>query len=80
MAISPDFYLVKFDTYVEITTMDQKYVTTKNKKVKMLRELYPDININIVYKKDFHSLLKRFGFDEGDEISGFNRSEKNPVQ
>ena len=80
MAISPDFYLVRFDTYVEITTMDQKYVTTKNKKVKMLRELYPDININIVYKKDFHSLLKRFGFGGGDEIDEFNRSEKNTVQ
>jgi cytidylate kinase len=80
MAISPDFYLVRFDTYVEITTMDQKYVTTKNKKVKMLRELYPGININIVYKRDFHSLLERFGFGGGDEIDEFNRSEKSPVQ
>ncbi len=80
MAIKPDFYLVKFDTYVEITTMDQKYVTTKNKKVRMLRELYPDININIVYKKDFHSLLKRFGFGGEDEIDEFNRNEKNTVQ
>ena len=74
MAFSPDFYLTKFDTYVEITTMEQKYVTTKNKKVKRLRELYPGININIVYKKDFHSLLKRFGFSGGDEIDEFNRS------
>ena len=73
MAFSPDFYLVKFDTYIEITTMDQKYVTTKNKKVKKLRELYPGIHINIVYKKDFHSLLKRFGFSGGDEIDEFNR-------
>jgi cytidylate kinase len=79
MAFSPDFYLVRFDTYIEITTMDQKYVTTKNKKVKRLRELYPDININIVYKKDFNSLLKRFGFGGGDEIDEFNRSERNSV-
>lgn len=74
MAFSPDFYLTKFDTYIEITTMEQKYVTTKNKKVKRLRELYPGININIVYKKDFHSLLKRFGFNGGVEIDEFNRS------
>jgi cytidylate kinase len=80
MAFSPDFYLVKFDTYIEITTMEQKYVTTKNKKVKRLRELYPGININIVYKKDFHSLLKRFGFSGGDEIDEFNRSQGDPVQ
>ncbi len=74
MAFSPDFYLTKFDTYIEITTMEQKYVTIKNKKVKRLRELYPDININIVYKKDFHTLLKRFGFSGEDEINEFNRS------
>lgn len=80
MAFSPDFYLVRFDTYIEITTMDQKYVTTKNKKVKRLRELYPGININIVYKKDFNSLLKRFGFGGGDVIDEFNRSERNSVQ
>jgi cytidylate kinase len=74
MAFKPDFYLTKYDTYIEITTMEQKYVTTKNKKVKRLRELYPGININIVYKKDFHSLLERFGFSGGDEIDEFNRS------
>lgn len=73
MAISPDFYLPNFDTYIEITTMDQKYVTTKNKKVKLVRELYPNININIVYKKDFYSLLERFGIDGKDEINEFNK-------
>ncbi len=64
-AFSPDFYLPKFDTYIELTTMNQKYVTAKNKKIKKLRELYPGINIKIVYKKDFHSLLGRF-FPDGD--------------
>ncbi|MFA5675597.1 MAG: hypothetical protein WDA65_03660, partial [Christensenellales bacterium] len=64
-AFSPDFYLPKFDTYIELTTMNQKYVTEKNKKVKKLRELYPGINIKIVYKKDFHSLLGRF-FPNGE--------------
>ncbi len=59
-AFSPDFYLPKFDTFIELTTMNQKYVTDKNKKVKKLRELYPGINIKVVYKKDFHSLAERF--------------------
>ncbi len=67
MAFSPDFYLIKFDTYIEITTMEQKYVTTKNKKVRLLKELYPDINIKIVYKKDFYTLLKRFSTNKGDD-------------
>lgn len=64
-AFCPDFYLPKFNTYIELTTMNQKYVTEKNKKVKKLRELYPGTNIKIVYKKDFHSLLERF-FPNGD--------------
>ena len=59
-AFSPDFYLTKFDTYIELTTMNQKYVTAKNKKVKRLRELYPGTNIKLVYKKDFASLMERF--------------------
>ncbi len=59
-AFSPDFYLPRFDTYIELTTMNQKYVSEKKKKVKLLKKLYPGININIVFKDDFNSLLKRF--------------------
>lgn len=59
MAISPDFYLPKFNLYLELTTMDQKYVTKKNKKMRLVRELYPGTNIRIVYKKDFNELLDR---------------------
>ena len=60
-AFSPDFYLPRFDTYIELTTMDQRYVSAKKKKVQKLKKLYPGININIVYKKDFYTLAKRFG-------------------
>ena len=60
-AFSPDFYLPRFDTYIELTTMDQKYVSEKKKKVELLKKLYPGININIVFKNDFYSLVKRFG-------------------
>lgn len=64
MAFSPDFYLPKFNLYLELTTMDQKYVTKKNKKARKVMELYPGTNVKIVYKKDFEELvsrLKRFG-------------------
>jgi cytidylate kinase len=60
LAFCPDFYLPHFDTYIELTTMNQRYVTTKNRKAKKLRELYPGTNIKIVYKKDFQSLIERF--------------------
>lgn len=59
-AFSPDFYLTNFDTYIEITAMNQKYVTEKNRKLKRMRELYPGTNVKIVYKKDLNSLAQRF--------------------
>ncbi len=60
LAFSPDFYLTQFDTYIELTAMNQKYVTLKNRKARKVRELYPGTNIKIVYKKDFQSLVERF--------------------
>lgn len=60
-SFTPDFYLPDLDLYIELTTMSQKLVTKKNRKVRLLRELYPDINIKIFYQKDFKSLLLKYG-------------------
>lgn len=59
-SFTPDFYLPDFDLYIELTTMSQKLVTKKNRKVRRLKELYPEINIKIFYQKDFRALLARF--------------------
>lgn len=58
---TPDFYLVDFDLFIELTTMSQKLVTKKNRKVRRLKELYPEVNIRVFYQKDFRALLARFG-------------------
>ncbi|WP_415534664.1 cytidylate kinase family protein [Dehalobacter sp. 4CP] len=65
MAFSPDFYLPRFNTFIELTTMNQKYASEKKKKVELLKRLYPGTNINIVFKNDFYSLLERFGIKKG---------------
>jgi cytidylate kinase len=59
-AFSPDFYLPDSDLYVELTTMRQSLVTKKNRKVRRLRELYPDITIRLLYQKDFEDLLFKY--------------------
>lgn len=59
-AFSPDFYLPRFNTYIELTIMNQKYTAIKRKKMALLKKLYPGTNISIVYKNDFHSLVERF--------------------
>ncbi|HHX76902.1 MAG TPA: hypothetical protein GX697_00920 [Firmicutes bacterium] len=65
-AFTPDFYLPDQNTYIELTTQRQKLVWKKNKKVRRLKELYPDINIKIMYNKDYRSLLDKFGLETGD--------------
>jgi hypoxanthine phosphoribosyltransferase len=59
---TPDFYLPELDLYVELTTLRQKLVTEKNRKLKRLRQLHPDVNITLLYKKDFDRLLAKYGY------------------
>ena len=59
---TPDFYLPEHDQYVELTTMKQSLVTPKNRKVRLLRELYPDVNVRLLYRKDYHQLLGQAGY------------------
>ena len=63
-AFTPDFYLPEFDLYIELTTMKQAHVTKKNHKVKLLRAIYPDVNIQIFYQKDFQDLIFKYGLAE----------------
>ncbi|MCL6472525.1 MAG: hypothetical protein K6T91_06885 [Firmicutes bacterium] len=63
-SFSPDFYLPDLNLYIELTTMSQKLVTKKNRKVRMLRELYPDVNIKVFYQKDFKNLLLKYGLPQ----------------
>src|SRR5579863_5170362 len=60
-AFTPDFYLPEFDLYLELTTMKQSLVTRKNRKVRLLRELYPHVNIQVFYQKDFENLIFKYG-------------------
>lgn len=59
----PDFYLPQYDTYIEITTLNQKLVTKKNRKVRLLRELYPDVKCKIFYQRDYLDLLIKYGLE-----------------
>jgi hypothetical protein len=56
-AFTPDFYLPELDLYVELTTMKQALVTRKNRKIKLLRAIYPHVNIQVFYQKDLQDLV-----------------------
>lgn len=57
---TPDFYLPDHRLYIEMTTMRQSLVTRKNRKLRRLRELYPDIRIKLLYRRDYLQLLDVF--------------------
>ncbi len=65
---TPDFYLPEEDLFIEITTMNQKLVTKKNRKVRRLKELYPDINCKVFYQRDYLHLLVKYGLEEPDHM------------
>ena len=66
-AFSPDFYLPDQDLYLELTTQKQKLVWKKNKKIRRLKEIYPDVQIKIIYGRDYRGLLKKYGIEEEGE-------------
>jgi hypothetical protein len=59
-SFTPDFYLPEHDLYIELTTQKQSLVTKKNRKVRLLRELYPDVSIKILYASDYRKLVEKF--------------------
>ena len=64
LAFSPDFYLPDEDTYVELTTLRPTLSTHKNRKMRLMAELYPDVRIKLYNRSAIHRLLVKYGLDE----------------
>lgn len=72
-AFTPDFYLPDQDLYVELTTSRPKLVTKKNRKIRRMAELYPEISIQLWKRADLRNLMLRFGLD--DQAAGIMGTE-----
>jgi hypothetical protein len=75
----PDFYLPGFGLYIEITTLSQKLVTKKNRKVRRLRELYPDVRIKVLYQRDYLSLLAKYGLEPPSQMLDAPDGDADPA-
>ena len=64
----PDFHLPGFDLYVEITTSQQRLVTKKNRKLRLLREHHPQVRCLLFYQRDYLELVRKYGL--GDLAEG----------
>ena len=60
-SFAPDFYLPELEVFLEMTTLKQRLVRKKNRKLRRIRELYPDIKIKLFYARDFRALLLKYG-------------------
>ncbi len=70
-AFSPDFYLPAQDLYVELTTLDRSLMSTKRRKVRRLRKVYPEVNIKLFDRHQFEWLLLKYEMeDQSDELVG----------
>jgi hypoxanthine phosphoribosyltransferase len=69
---TPDFYLPDHDVYIEMTTMRQSLVTRKNRKFRLMREIYPHVNVRLLYRKDVELIVERYtrGRDRTDLLPG----------
>ena len=60
-SFAPDFYLPEIDLYLELTTLKQSLVRKKNRKLRYLRQLYPEIRVKLFYARDFRALMVKYG-------------------
>ena len=58
---TPDFYLVDYDLYIEVTTIKQKLITRKHQKLRKFHTLYPEVNIKLLNLNDFRKLMMKYG-------------------
>jgi hypothetical protein len=73
-SFTPDFYLPDHDLYIELTTLKQELVTKKNRKVRLLKKLYPEINVKVMYAKDYKRLLEKFA--RGIDLEGLTENDE----
>jgi len=70
-AFAPDFYLPQQNLYVELTTLRPRLTTFKNRKLRRMKEIYPDVKVKLFKRKDLQNLMIKFGlYTEAEALSG----------
>jgi hypothetical protein len=60
-SFTPDFYLPDYDLFLEVTTLKPSLTNRKNRKIRRMRELYPDVNVKLLSLRDVQALLLKYG-------------------
>lgn len=80
MAFTPDFYLPQQDLFIELTTLRPSLATIKNRKLRLMSELYPDIHIKLLKRRELRDLMIKFGLTtQAETIRGTHAQPAIPV-
>lgn len=70
-AFTPDFYLPQQDVYIELTTLRPRLSTHKNRKMRRMKELYPEVTIKMLKRREMRALMVKYGlYSEAEKIQG----------
>ena len=58
--------------------MNQKLVTKKNRKVRLLHQLHPDVRCKILYQRDYLHLVVKYGLEEPDQLEEVTAPTRMP--
>ncbi len=76
-AFTPDFYLPQQDVYIELTTLRPSLSNRKNWKMRRMEELYPDINVKMLKRREMRALMVKYGlYEQAEKIQGTEAQEK----
>ena len=76
-AFTPDFYFPQQELYVELTTLRPSLATHKNRKLRRMQELYPEIQIKLFKRREMRNLMVKYGLQqEAERIQGTAAQEK----
>ncbi len=70
-AFAPDFYLPDQDMYIELTTLRPKLATFKNRRIRRMQELYPEVHIKLIKRREMRELMVKYGlYEDAEQIQG----------
>jgi hypothetical protein len=79
-AFAPDFYLPDQDMYIELTTLRPKLANFKNRRIRRMQELYPEVHIKLIKRREMRELMVKYGlYDDAEQIQGTAAQSRNGI-
>ncbi len=77
-AFAPDFYLPEQNLYIELTTLRPKLANYKNRRIRRMAELYPDVHVKLIKRREVRDLMVKYGlYDDASQIQGTGAQPRN---